>query len=161
MEQTKKFQELLKDAPLASNNKTERFLGTVARIEGDDEKFLLTLPNGCGEKLKVAAVKWCRRIPSAIGQFLVELELDLEDVPPDFKKVLSDSARSQAHKDIFGGNVVPFMAFASTSSFESQGGGMGPMAPPAIPMMAPGSHLRANSAKARPDIPQIYYWILY
>jgi hypothetical protein len=55
-------------------------MGALSRT-GDTAHFVLTLPDGRSETLEVAAVKSAKKIAGAVGQSLVELELDARKIP--------------------------------------------------------------------------------
>jgi hypothetical protein len=74
------FQKLLSEAPLAPSSDTLTVVGALSR-SADPTHFVLTLLNGQSETLEVAVVKSARKIAGAIGQPLVELELDAKRVP--------------------------------------------------------------------------------
>jgi hypothetical protein len=74
------FQKLLSEAPAAPDPDTLTLIGFLGRIT-DPARFVLTLPDGRSETLEVAAVKSAKKMASAIGQSVVELELDAKRVP--------------------------------------------------------------------------------
>ncbi len=74
------FQKLLAEAPMAPSADTVTVVGILART-ADAARFVLTLPDGRTETLEVAAVKSAKAIAGAIGQTLVQLELDAKRVP--------------------------------------------------------------------------------
>jgi hypothetical protein len=79
------FQKLLSEAPAAPSADTVTVIGALSRT-ADPARFVLTLPNGQSETLEVAAVKSAKKIAGAIGQSLVELELDAKRVSGDVRK---------------------------------------------------------------------------
>jgi hypothetical protein len=89
------FQKLLSEAPMAPSSDTLTVVGALSR-SADPTRFVLTLPNGQSETVEVAAVKSARKIAGAIGQSLVELELDAKRVP---EKVI-DIVNKRAVSDI-------------------------------------------------------------
>jgi hypothetical protein len=74
------FQKLLSEAPAAPSSDTVTVTGALSRT-ADSAHFVLTLPDGRSVTLEVAAVKSAKRIAGAIGQVLVELELDAKRLP--------------------------------------------------------------------------------
>jgi hypothetical protein len=74
------FGKLLRDAPMASDADTVTVVGILARTP-DAARFRLTLPDGRSEMLDVAAVKSAKTIAGAIGQSVVQLELDAKRIP--------------------------------------------------------------------------------
>jgi hypothetical protein len=74
------FQKLLSEAPAAPSADSVTVTGALSRTV-DPARFVLTLPNGQSETLDVAAVKSAKKIAGAIGQSLVELELDAKKIP--------------------------------------------------------------------------------
>jgi hypothetical protein len=74
------FQKLLSEAPAAPSEDTVTAVGALSRTV-DPARFVLTLANGRSETLEVAAVKSAKNIAGAIGQSLVQLELDAKRVP--------------------------------------------------------------------------------
>jgi hypothetical protein len=73
------FQKLLGEAPMAPSADTVTVVGALSRT-ADPTRFVLTLPTGQSETLEVAAVKSAKKIAGAIGQSLVELELDAKKI---------------------------------------------------------------------------------
>jgi hypothetical protein len=78
------FQKLLGEAPMAADTVT--VVGILARTP-DAACFNLTLPDGRTVTLDVDAVKSAKTIAGAIGQSLVELELDAKRVPESMRDV--------------------------------------------------------------------------
>jgi hypothetical protein len=76
----KSFKELLSEAPLAADTVT--VVGALARTHEPD-KFVLALADGNTVTLETKAVKSFTRLGGAIGQLLVQLELDAKLVPKD------------------------------------------------------------------------------
>jgi hypothetical protein len=74
------FQKLLSEAPMAPDADTITVVGILARSP-DTDRFILTLANGRTETLDVDAVKSAKIISGAIGQSVVQLELDAKRVP--------------------------------------------------------------------------------
>jgi hypothetical protein len=74
------FQKMLSEAPAAPDPDTLTLIGFLGRT-ADPARFVLTLPDGRSETLDVAAVKSAKKMASAIGQSVVELELDAKRVP--------------------------------------------------------------------------------
>ena len=108
------FRKLLSEAPAAPDADTVTVVGTLARTT-DAERFLLTLSNGRTETLNVAAVISSRRIAGVVGQALVELVLDANQVPESVRNNPAYSAGSpwagtHANKGVFEGAVAPFVA---------------------------------------------------
>jgi hypothetical protein len=69
------FEELLSEAPLAPKLDTITVVGALSRSR-EPEKFVLTLANGHSLTLERKAVKSFTRLGGAVGQVLVQLELD-------------------------------------------------------------------------------------
>jgi hypothetical protein len=76
----KLFKELLSEAPLAADTVT--VVGALARTHEPD-KFVLALADGHSVTLETKAVKSFTRLGGAIGQLLVQVELDAKLVPKD------------------------------------------------------------------------------
>jgi hypothetical protein len=74
------FQKLLSEAPMGPSADTVTVVGALSRT-ADPLHFVLTLPDGRSEALEVAAVKSAKKIAGAVGQALVELELDAKKIP--------------------------------------------------------------------------------
>jgi hypothetical protein len=74
------FRKLLSEAPMAPNPDTVTVVGILARTS-DVACFVLTLPDGRSVTLDVDAVKSAKTIAGAIGQSVVQLELDAKRVP--------------------------------------------------------------------------------
>ena len=74
------FQKLLSEAPMAPASETVTVVGALAR-SADAAHFNLTLPNGRSVTLDVDAVKSAKAIAGAVGQTLVQIELDAKRVP--------------------------------------------------------------------------------
>jgi hypothetical protein len=73
------FAKLLQDAPMAPDANTVTLVGLLARTH-DPEHFILTLTDGRSLKLGVNAVKAAKSLAGAIGQTVVELQLDAKHV---------------------------------------------------------------------------------
>jgi hypothetical protein len=84
------FSELLKEAPLASDTETVTAFGALARTP-DSGKFVLIMANG-SVTLEVDAVKSFRRVGAAIGQILVELQLDAKKLPRELEIMRGDGS---------------------------------------------------------------------
>jgi hypothetical protein len=84
------FQKLLSEAPAASSADTVTVMGALSRT-ADAARFVLTLPDGRSETLEVAAVKSAKKIAGAVGQSLVELELDTSRVSESLINSLNKS----------------------------------------------------------------------
>jgi len=82
----KSFKELLAEAPLAEGAATTTVFGTLARSTEAD-KFVLTLANGQSVTLPTNAVKSYDRLAGAIGQVLVQLELDTKLLPKELDQL--------------------------------------------------------------------------
>jgi len=74
------FAKLLQNAPMAPGADTVTVTGTLART-ADAAQFQLSLPDGRSVTLKVDAVKSAKTVAGAVGQALVQLELDAREVP--------------------------------------------------------------------------------
>ena len=74
------FAKLLRDAPMASDADIVTVVGILARTH-DAAHFMLTLPDGRSVTLEVNAVKSAKTIAGAIGQSVVQLELDAKRIP--------------------------------------------------------------------------------
>jgi hypothetical protein len=82
MKDQKQFEELLGEAPLAADADTITLVGALARTK-DPGKFVLILANGESVTLETKALKSFKRLGGAIGQVLIEAELDPKLVPKD------------------------------------------------------------------------------
>jgi len=80
------FQKLLSEAPMAPSADTVTVVGVLART-ADAARFMLTLPDGRSVTLDVDAVKSAKPIAGAIGQTVVQLELDPKHVPENLRPV--------------------------------------------------------------------------
>ena len=74
------FQKLLSEAPMAHASDTVTVVGALSRA-ADAAHFNLALPNGRTVTLDVDAVKSAKAIAGAVGQSLVQLELDAKRIP--------------------------------------------------------------------------------
>jgi|HubBroStandDraft_4_1064222.scaffolds.fasta_scaffold62295_3 hypothetical protein len=74
------FRKLLSEAPMAPDADTVTVVGILARTP-DAARFVLTLPDGRSVALDVDAVKSAKAIAGAIGQSVVQLELDAKCIP--------------------------------------------------------------------------------
>jgi hypothetical protein len=74
------FAELLKAAPLAADPDTVSLVGTLARSP-DPARFVLTLADGQSVTLEVEAVKSAKALAGAVGQSIVQLEIDAKRLP--------------------------------------------------------------------------------
>jgi len=90
------FAKLLQDAPMAPDADTVTVVGVLARTP-DAARFMLRMPDGRSVALDVDAVKSAKSIAGAIGQSLVQLELDAKRAPeqlfksgPDFTMAYAD-----------------------------------------------------------------------
>jgi hypothetical protein len=92
------FGTLLRNAPMAADADTATVVGTLARTH-DPAHFVLTLPDGRSVTLDVNAVKSAKTISGAIGQSVVQLELD--------RKHISESAASQLFRLKSGPDYQP------------------------------------------------------
>jgi hypothetical protein len=79
-EKKKSFGELVNDAPLATHEDTVTLVGALAR-SSQEGKFELTLSPGNSVTLDVAAVKNYTLLAGAVGQTLVQVELDRAKLP--------------------------------------------------------------------------------
>jgi hypothetical protein len=84
------FHKLLSEAPMAPDADTVTVVGILRRT-ADPARFVLTLPDGQSETLDVAAVKSAKRVAGAIGQSVVELELDAKRVPAKVSEIVNKS----------------------------------------------------------------------
>ena len=116
------FEKLLSDAPAATDADSLTVVGVLART-ADPARFSLTLPNGQAQILNVNAVKSSRKLAGAVGQFIVELVLDAEQVPENLRASLNswgsypaespeNGTGTHTHKDTIGGGIAPFVAAA-------------------------------------------------
>ncbi len=108
------FQKMLGEAPMAPNADTVTVVGMLGRT-ADAARFALTLPDGRTETLDVDAVKSAKAIAGAIGQSVVQLELDAKRVPeslrwfksgPDHTGVAADT-QFGPWGPLHGGGVSP------------------------------------------------------
>lgn len=91
------FQKLLSEAPAAPKADTITVVGALARTP-ETGHFVLILLDGRSEMLDVAAVKSAKKVAGAIGQSLVEMELDANLVPESVKSLFYKS-----REDLTGG----------------------------------------------------------
>jgi hypothetical protein len=99
----KSFEDFLNDAPLAPDTSTLTVVGALARMP-EPGKFVLTLSNGHSATLDAKAVKSFTRLGSAVGQMLVQLELDAKLVPKDFGQA---APTAEAHLTVLASDVTP------------------------------------------------------
>ena len=78
------FRRLLNEAAMADAD-TVTVTGILGKT-ADPDRFVLMLPNGRSETLEVGAVKSARKIGNAIGQALVELQLDAKRTPESLQR---------------------------------------------------------------------------
>jgi len=138
------FQKLLSEAPAAPSADTITVMGALAR-SADPTRFVLTLPSGQSETLEVAAVKSAKKIAGAVGQSLVELELDAKRVPEDmrnlgnlgnpFKPPSSDGWGYGGYGGNYGGGTRGQTGFEDITSATGVGG-----LPTAAPFVAIAPH---------------------
>lgn len=76
------FKELVSEAPLLTTATTVTLAGTLSRSD-DQGKFILTLGNKRSVTLDVDAVKDHKVLGSAGGQHIVEVEVDVDRLPPE------------------------------------------------------------------------------
>lgn len=96
------FAKLLRDAPMASDADTVTVVGTLARTH-DAAHFMLTLPDGRSVTLEVNTVKSAKAIAGAIGQSVVQLELDAKRVPESVR----DFRIGPVHKIVWSDHKQP------------------------------------------------------
>jgi hypothetical protein len=108
-ERHSEFEKLLSEAPMESDADTVALVGSLARTE-DPACFVLRTPDGRSCKLEVNAVKSAKSIASAIGQSLVELELDAKRVPEQFRSGQSPFVAAAAQQ-------VPAETMAALAQF--------------------------------------------
>jgi hypothetical protein len=82
------FQKLLSEASAAPDADTLTVYGILGRT-ADKARFTVTLANGRCETLDVAAVKSAKKIAGAVGQAVVELQLDAKRVPENLRTQLT------------------------------------------------------------------------
>jgi hypothetical protein len=111
------FQKLLSEAPMAANADTVTVVGMLSRTT-DASHFVLTLPDGRTAKIEVVAVKAAKKIAGAIGQTMVQLELDAKRVPEGLSEFRAE--QPQLHYKIPAAETHPASAELSTS-FADQG----------------------------------------
>jgi hypothetical protein len=110
----KSFKELLSEAPLAAKADTVTVIGALARATEAD-KFELTLADGHSVTLETNAVKSFTRLGSAVGQVLVQLELDAKLLPKDLDLLKPALFQKPPHKDI---NKPPNSDFPTKTPYE-------------------------------------------
>jgi hypothetical protein len=96
------FAQLLRDAPMASDADTVTVVGILARTH-DAAHFMLTLPDGRSVTLEVNTVKSAKAIAGAIGQSVVQLELDAKRVPESVR----DFRIGPVHKILWSDHKSP------------------------------------------------------
>jgi hypothetical protein len=74
------FAELLQAAPLVADPDTVSLVGILAR-SSNPAHFVLTLADGHSVTLEVDAVKSAKALAGAIGQSIVQLEIDAKRLP--------------------------------------------------------------------------------
>ena len=79
-DQTKSFDDLLSEAPLAANEDTVSLVGALAR-SNQPGKFVLMMSQGGSVTLETSAVKSHQVLGNAVGQTLVQVEVDKSKVP--------------------------------------------------------------------------------
>lgn len=93
MAERREFDKLLSEAPMAQEADTVTVVGSLARTK-EPGRFVLRTPDGRSVTLDVDAVKSAKPIAGAIGQSLVELELDAKLVPEQWYKAGPDYTAS-------------------------------------------------------------------
>jgi hypothetical protein len=83
-EHKKPFGELVNDAPLATQEDTVTLVGALAR-SNQQGKFVLTLSQGNSVTLDVDAVKNYTVMGGAVGQMLVQVEVDRARLPENLQ----------------------------------------------------------------------------
>ncbi len=83
------FQKLLSEAPMAPNADTVTVVGTLSRT-ADASRFVLTLPDGRTVTLDVDLVKSAKTVAGAVGQTMVQLELDAKRTPDGLRDFRPD-----------------------------------------------------------------------
>jgi hypothetical protein len=101
------FLTLLRDAPMAPNVDTVRVVGVLGRTH-DAKHFVLTLPNGRSQTLPVDAVKSARKMAGAIGQSVVELELEAKSLPEGVRELIQTGVFNNPAFPTGGGWKGPF-----------------------------------------------------
>jgi hypothetical protein len=84
------FKKLLSEAPMSPNQDTITVVGMLARTP-DAAHFMLRLPDGRSFTLDVDAVKSANAMAGAIGQSIVQLELDAKRIPESVMQSLYKS----------------------------------------------------------------------
>jgi hypothetical protein len=107
------FQKLLSEAPAASDADTVTVMGALSRT-ADSTRFVLTLPDGRSVTLEVAAVKSAKKIAGAVGQSLVELELDAKRVPEKISENLNKPVTGHAHNTLWYQDTAQTIAYFDT-----------------------------------------------
>ena len=106
----KSFNELLSEAPLASQENTVSLVGALGRST-QSGKFVLILGPGNSVTLDVDAVKGYQVLGGGIGQMLVQVDVDRERVPASIAEpqAAAPFALATPHHatqvDIFGNTV--------------------------------------------------------
>jgi hypothetical protein len=142
------FRKLLSEAPMAPDADTVTVVGILARAP-DAAQFVLTLPDGRSVALDVDAVKSAKAIAGAIGQSVVQLELDAKRIPenlmrplksgPDWKLAYIDHPQLGPWGNPGGGSGSPPKERIETA------GGLGQLSPfvAAMPHQAPPGTIEA------------------
>lgn len=104
------FQKLLNEAPMASSMETVTVMGALSRAV-DPTHFVLTLPDGRSVTLEVAAVKSAKKIAGAVGQSLVELELDAKRVPEKISENLNKSLTGHERNTLWYQDTAQTIAY--------------------------------------------------
>jgi hypothetical protein len=104
------FQKLLNEAPAAPSTDTVTVMGALSRA-ADPSRFVLTLPDGRSETLEVAAVKSVKKIAGAVGQSLVELELDAKRVPEKISENLNKPLADHAPNTLWYQDTAQTIAY--------------------------------------------------
>jgi hypothetical protein len=107
------FQKLLNEAPAAPSTDTVTVMGALSRA-ADPSRFVLTLPDGRSETLEVAALKSAKKIAGAVGQSLVELELDAKRVPEKISENLNKPLADHAPKTLWYQDTSQTIAYFDT-----------------------------------------------
>ena len=91
----KTFSDLLSEAPLAVTEDTVSMVGALSRSSQPD-KFVLTTPQGQAFTFNTSAVKKHQVLGGGVGQLLVQLDVDREQVPAEAQAAFKPSGPIQS-----------------------------------------------------------------
>lgn len=102
-DEKKSFSELLKDAPLAAQEDTVSLVGALER-SNQPGKFVLAVAPGSSVTLDVDAVKGYQVLGGAVGQLLVQVDIDRARVPDSLPGGVTPALPTTGWRDLNTGS---------------------------------------------------------